>query len=291
MDGVFIGRPDALTDLAADLWEKGLPDTTPRAGDLWVLSWDGQTVGHVVLSAVRESFALVWPVTLPGEPAFRPGLTVPYSPLGIPVTMWPTRETGIGMFLLDRSLGQLLDPGRVAAISEALDDEQDPGYAFAAGNVSDDQNAQANVAMIEHWRRQCFNEGAVFEGQFLDSEKIKAHGGSSEAAAKALYLTPQALRPLWVGLDPASDEQVAVLAGSLGVEPSDITSADPWGETLETLARPAYKQDLKNGFEARGMTEGDLRLAVRSEYVLAARDDRAALNDQKLRDAIRRVGE
>lgn len=119
--------PTGLSGPSADLWERGLADTALRPGDLWVLSWDGRTVGHAVISAVKDGYVLVWPVTLPGEPAFAPGLTISPSPLGEPVVVWPTRETGIGLYLLDRSLGRLLDQQRLREISDALDAGVDPG--------------------------------------------------------------------------------------------------------------------------------------------------------------------
>ena len=290
MNGV-VDRPAGLPDSAGDLWERGVPDTSVHPGDLWVLSWDGQAVGHAVISAVKTGFVLVWPVTLPGEPAFAPGLTISQSPLGVPLTAWPTRETGIGLFLLDRSLGQLLDRDRLIAISDAFDEGRDPGYPFARGSAADDQNRSADATMIEHWRDLCFNLGAVPEGQFLDSEKVKAHGGSSKNAAQTLHLSVEALRDIWLGLEPASDEQVAALAASLGVRPSDITAPDPWEETLEALSSPAYKQDLKARLSALGTTEERLRLVVRTEFALAARDDKDSLTEQKMRDAIWRAGE
>lgn len=145
--------------------------------------------------------------------------------------------------------------------------------------------------MIERWRDLCFNLGAVPDGQFLDSEKIKAHGGRSTSAGEVLGLSVEDLRGIWVGLEPASETQVAALAGSLGVHPSDITSADPWAGTLEMMASPDYKRDLKSRFSSMGTTEENLRLIVRSEFALAARDDNDSRSEQKMRDAIQRAGQ
>lgn len=287
----LVDRPAGLPDSAGSLWEHGLPDTTVNPGELWVLSWDGHTVGQAVISAVKADFVLVWPVSLPNEPAFAPGITIPRSPLGVSVTAWPTRETGIGLYLLDRKLGQLLNRDRVLAIADALEVGQDPGYPFARGSAADDQNRAADAALIEHWHDLCFNLGAVPDGQFLDSGKIRAHGGSSKDAAQTLHLSVEGIRDIWLGLEPATDEQTTALAASLGVRPSDITAPDPWGETLSALSKPAYKQDLKTRLAALETSEEHLRLEVRTEFALAARDDKDSLTEQKMRDAIWRAGE
>lgn len=286
----LVDHPAGLSGPATDLWERGLPDTALRPGDLWVLSWDGHTVGHAVISAVKNGFVLVWPVSLPDEPAFAPGLTIFPSPLDVPVTVWATRETGIGLFLLDRSLGRLLDQQQIYAISDALDAGRDPGEPFAPGSAADEQNGQSDAEMIERWRDLCFNLGAVPSGQFLDSEKIKARGGNSKSAAQVLQLTVEDLRGIWVGLEAASESQVAVLAESLRVEPSEIISTDPWAATLDMLASPDYKQEIKTLFKSMDTTEANFRLIVRSEFALAARDDKDSLNEQKMRDAIQRAG-
>lgn len=143
-----------------------------RAGDLWVLSWDGEVVGLAAIAAAKHGFVLAWPVTLPGEVSFAPGLVVENSPLGVPVTLWPTRETGIGDHLLDRSLGQLLLPDRIRPISFALDDSDDPGLAFAPGSARDSDNTEADRLMVDHWTELCFNAGGAEEGSFLDSAKV-----------------------------------------------------------------------------------------------------------------------
>src|SRR5665647_862552 len=108
LDGGDASRP-AITNLDV------------RAGDLWSLSWDGAYRGLALIAAVKEGFVLAWPVTLPDAPAFAPALVLEPNPLVHPLFVWPTRETGVGLHLLDQSLGALLRPTRISQIAAAMD--------------------------------------------------------------------------------------------------------------------------------------------------------------------------
>lgn len=116
-----------------------------------------------MISAAKNGFVLAWPVTPPGGVAFSPGLVVEDSPLGVPVTLWPTRETGIGNHLLDRNLGRLLSPDRISRISSALDEGASPGLVFASGSARDAANVDADRHMVDHWARLCFDTGSAEE--------------------------------------------------------------------------------------------------------------------------------
>ena len=46
------------------------------------------------------------------------------------------------------------------------------------GEDADDENHRdADTSMIEHWCALCFHLGALPHGHFLNSQKIKVHGG------------------------------------------------------------------------------------------------------------------
>jgi len=202
-------RPAGIPASAHQLWDNGAQSEQVRAGDLWVLSWDGEVVGLAAIAAAKHGFVLAWPVTLPGEVSFAPGLVVENSPLGVPVTLWPTRETGIGDHLLDRSLGQLLLPDRIRPISFALDDSDDPGLAFAPGSARDSDNTEADRLMVDHWTELCFNAGGA--------EEVRQAGGSSRIVSEVLGLALPELRALMDGIVPISDEQTTRLGQRRGL--------------------------------------------------------------------------
>jgi len=281
-------RPAGIPASAHQLWDRGVQSTLVRTGDLWILSWDGEVVGLAMIAAVKHGYVLVWPVTLPGEVSFAPGLVVEESPLGVPVTLWPTRETGIGNHLLDRRLGQLLPRDQIRELSLAVDDG-DPGLPFAPGSARNPENADADRRMVEHWTELCFNTGGE-EGLFLDSAKLKQAGGDSRTIADVLGLGLPELRSLMTGVVPISDEQLTAVAERLGVDRESLIGADPLADVVVDIAWPSYKPLIVARSTETGFGEADIRRFARREFALAARDDSDALRETKLRDAIGRAG-
>ncbi|QBJ96394.1 hypothetical protein ERC79_10760 [Rhodococcus sp. ABRD24] len=283
-------RPPGIPEFTYPLWDEGLPDTQIRAGDLWILSWNGEIAGLAVIAAVKGGYVLAWPVTLPGEASFAPGLVIDESPLEVPVTVWATRETGIGNHLLDRSLGRLIAPERIRPISWALDDDADPGLSFAPGSAQDVENTDADRLMIDHWTELCFNTGGTEEGLFLDAAKIQLAGGSARDIGTALGAGPQEVRPLLTGITPVTGEQLSTIARQLAAEAESLVGADPLAEVVHDLAMPHFKRDIVARTLETGVGERAIRRAARREFALAARNDGAALRETKLRDAIARAG-
>ena len=172
------GLPPALAD--HDWSEQPASGLSVFAGDLWVLSWDGTYRGLVCVAAVKDGYILGWPVTLADQPAFAPALVVARSPLNSPVNLWPTRETGLGMHLLHKPLGKLLDPEAIQPLSWALEDGEDPGLPFASGSAADPANAAADEAMVERWETLCFHTWPESTSpQYLSETKVKRAGGTA----------------------------------------------------------------------------------------------------------------
>lgn len=283
-------RPACIPASAHELWDRGAQSEQVRAGDLWILSWDGKIIGLAVIAAARHGFVLAWPVTLPGEASFAPGLVIEESPLGVPVTLWVTRETGIGSHLLDRSLGQLLPPNRIRPLSFALDEGEAPDLVFAPGSARDPANTEADRLMVDHWTELCFNAGGAEEGPFLDSAKVQQAGANSRIVGEILGLGLPELRSLLTGVVAITAEQLSVIAESLGVEGESLVGADPLAEVAIDIASPRYKRDIMARTESTGHGEADIRRFARREFPLAARNDSEALRETKLRDAISRAG-
>lgn len=290
MEAVVSERPAGIPESAHALWDDGVADKRVRPGDLWILSWDGAVVGLAVIAAAKHGFVLAWPVTLPGEVSFSPGLVVDDSPLGRPVTLWATRETGIGNHLLDRNLGRLLEPDRIRSLSFALDHGDDPGLTFAPDSVQSADNADADRVLIEHWTDLCFNTGGAEEGVFLDSSKLQQAGGTARIVGEALGVGPQEVRPLLTGVLPISAVQLETVAQRLHVESESLIGTDPLADVVTDLAQPSFKRHIVLRTAETGIGEEAIRRHARREFALAARNDADALRETKLRDAINRAG-
>jgi hypothetical protein len=281
--------PKSLMEKPVATRLEGIPDRDVRAGDLWLLSWNGDYQGLAFIAAAKSGYVLAWPVTPAGDLAFSPGLMLSRSPLDLAVTLWPTRETGIGWHLLDRSLGRLLDPSRIQPIAWAVDDGGNPGLPVASGSALDPSNKRADEAMIEHWTYLCFHTWPPAGRQYLDQQKVLAAGGSSRLAASVLGLEPQILKGVWTGVEPVTDEQLRSLIAALKVESDDLLGPDPLQEVVDRLEDPLFKHPIMSAARKSGLTEGRTRDAARSEYALAARDDSSIVLDSRLLDAIKRV--
>lgn len=285
-----LGRPAGIPASAYRLWDEGAYREEVCAGDLWVLSWDGDVVGLALIAAVKRGFVLAWPVTLPGEASFSPGLVISDSPLGVPVTLWATRETGIGHHLLDRSLGQLLAPDQIRPLALALDDGAEPGFIFASGSASENENVEADRLMVDHWTELCFNAGGAENGLFLDSENVKVAGGSAKMIGEVLAFGPQDVRPLMTGEVPITEDQLDAIAERLGADPTSLTGPDPLADVVADLANPRFKAQVLVRVAETGIDERTIRRSARREFALVARNDGDLLRESKLRDAINRAG-
>lgn len=277
--------------IAALNWDEE-PSTSQlevQEGDLWVMTWNRVYRGLVCVASAKQGYILGWPVTLPGEPAFAPALIVNDAPLGFPLFMWPTRETGLGSHLLHRPLGRLIDPQHIQRIAWALDDGDPPGLPFASGLATDAANASADKAMVEWWAALCFHTWPESVPLYLSENSIKRAGGTAKRAADSLHLTPTELRPLWTGVQPATERQVLVLADDLGVDASALLAGDPMQGAVDRLSSPRFKQPLLDLASTVKISEGSARDRARSQYALAARDDSLGLSDDRLLDAIKRA--
>lgn len=281
--------PEVLSDDSAQFWLAGTGDYTVRAGGLWTLAWDGELLGHVIVASVKDGFFLGWPVTLPGEPSFAPGMLLE-SGLGM-VTIWPTRETGLGLHLLERPLGQLLEVREIRRIAACLDEGEDPGMPLAADGTANAGWEESSREMTEHWTELCFHTGrSDREALFLDPTKIRELGGSAREIGNLLHLTPAETRTYWDAEQELPAHLAEMLLAHYGVDAEGIIRQSPAWRWWDLLALPLYKAEVEAACSQRQESEENIRVEVaRGAYGLAARQDSDALADQKLRDAIRRT--
>jgi hypothetical protein len=281
------GLPEPLADIVHG--SSPVESVDVRPGDLWSLSWDGFYLGLALVAAVKSTFVLAWPVSGNDEIVFAPALALPGRSSRFASYVWPTRETGLALDLLHCAVGPGLPADRIPAIAWALEDGTDPGLPFASGGATDPENVLADESMIDRWTALCYHAWPPEERSYFSSLAFQHLGGTARSAADALEIDATELRELWRGLTPPSEEAAARLAESVGSPLEAVLGPDPLGKVVARLANPAFKLQLLEAAASRGLSEGEVRDAVRTEYALAARDDTLAISDDRLRDAIRRV--
>lgn len=263
----------------ASAWS-GLESARPGAGELWLLSWDGRALALCMIAGVAPTFVLAWPVTLPEEPAFRPALVIADTPLGLPLNLWPTRETGIGMHLLHRRLGSLLSHRTIALVEEALEDEGNTPVPFADENVPEERAEEASDRMVEHWEQLCFHTWPRprVGTSPLSANLLRDMGMTLSDLAEALKLTPPRAVGMMRGEELPTADQLELIAQRLNLEPEALLGGALEGDD-QLLISPEVKDRVLDIAMLHNTDEGHARQLLRSEFALAARSD----NDPRTR--------
>lgn len=271
----------------ADLWRLGeVADAS--VGDLWLLSWNAGALALGVIAGVGDGYVLVWPVTLPTEPAFRPAVQVRHSPLGIPVFMWASRETGVGLHMLHRRYGPLLAENVMADVAEAMEEGIDGPLPYAPTTLRAGHESPDDDAMIDQWETICLNvwprshpDWAPLNRHILRSLRVRPSDlagalgiGASEAVA------------LFNGEQSPDDAQLAALESHLGAPRHKLL--DPLvDESARELLSPVWKDDILRIAAHLSDDEGAARDIVRREYAYAPRSNGSS--SDRMREAIQRV--
>lgn len=258
--------------VASDSWG-GSCSTEPAVGDLWLLSWDGEALGLVVVSGVAPSFVLAWPATLTTEPSYPPAVEVKQSPIGS-INVWPSRETGIGTHLLHRNLGQTLSERTMSLLDVAFEEGSEPPLPFVSPNVQEADFAALSDEMVEHW--EAINThlwpAPILGATPLDSEFLQQQGISLTFVREVLGVsTPEAVA-LLKGEQPPSALDISKLAEALEMPPEELLLLRP-DDVSQELLTPRIKDDVLRIADLYDSDESGARMLLREEFVLAARSD------------------
>lgn len=263
----------APSGVDSKLWVTGAPDA-PAVGDLWLLSWDGVALELAVISAVAPTFVLVWPASLPDAPSFPPAVVATETPLGLPLHLWPTRETGIGLHLLHRRFGSFLTARTMGLVSDELDVGESSVLPLASPNVEAANVEAASDALVDRWEAICFHTwparqaGITPLGPRVLSQAGLEVGDLADALGIAL---PEAVG-IARGETAPTAEHLAVLAARLGVDPEQLLQNELDADA-RLLLSPSAKDDILKIAQGHGTDEAGARDLIRSEFALAARSD------------------
>ncbi|WP_279071866.1 hypothetical protein [Microbacterium lacticum] len=263
---------DAPQGVAADLWLRSVSGV-PQIGDLWLLSWDAQALGLVIVSGVAPTFILGWPVTLPDAPAFPPAIRVEESPLG-GIAVWPSRETGVGNHLLHRCFGSALSERTMHLLADAFESGTDPVLPFASVNIGSEERELASDQLVDEWEAINLNVWPIPQpgATPLDADLFRGQGIRVSDIAEILSISVPAAVALYNGEEVPTRAELQLLVDALAVPTEQLLRSQPDAEAVAMLA-PGIKDDLVEITRRRAIGEEAARHLVRSEFALAARSD------------------
>jgi transcriptional regulator with XRE-family HTH domain len=271
----------------ADLWRQGQV-ADAAIGDLWLLSWNVEALALGVIAGVGDDYVLVWPVTLPSDAAFRPAVQVGHSPLGIPVFMWASRETGVGLHMLHRRYGRLLPESVMAEVAEAMEEGADGPLPYAPSATQLEQETSDDDAMVDQWENICLNvwPRSRPDWALLNRDVLRSLGVRPSDLGTALGIAASDAVALFNGEQSPDAAQLTALESHLGTPGSRLL--DPLvDESARELLSPAWKDDIVKVAARLGDDEDTARDILREEYSYAPRS--TGSSSDRMREAIQRV--
>lgn len=258
---------------------------TVQAGDLWSLSWDGEELGRGVVARVAPTFVIMWPVTTRDEGWFAPAIQIGQHE-SESLAAWPTRETGVGLHLLDRYLGEGVKARAIPLIESALETDAELPLPVVDELPPDDVE-DVSDSMIDKWAAICHQVWPADRDLRLRTDLMAAAGIVPSTLATDLDLSVPEAVAIWKREVALSEEQVAALSTRHAVSPDMVAGDVGAFELFPGLIHPRIKRDVLEIAERYGLDEGHARNRVRDEFALAARSDNGP--DGRLQAAIQRL--
>ncbi|MDF2664333.1 MAG: hypothetical protein K0R81_183 [Microbacterium sp.] len=256
-----------------------------QAGDLWSLSWDGKELGRGVVARVAPAFVIMWPVTTQTEDWYAPAVQIGQHE-DEQLAAWPTRETGIGLHLLDRYLGKGVNPRAIPLLEEALE----TGAQLPLPVVDEpapDNAADVSASMIDRWAALCHHEWPADRDLRLRTDLMSKAGIAPSSLATDLDLSVPEAVAIWKREVALTQAQVATLSTSHGISPDKIAGDVGVLDIYPGLIHPRIKGSVLEIAHRYGLDEGHARNRIRDEFALAARSDNGP--EGRLQAAIQRL--
>jgi hypothetical protein len=260
------------------LWSNGLSNNTPQVGDLYVVGYDGQDYGLVLIAAVRDSHVVVWPVTdeslSPSDTCFK----LQADWLDEPLVCWPEAEAGVSYASLDRRLGHPVDDRTMLAIYFYLRGEDQPDDVEFYPHREDDSFFDALDAVCEY-------AGDLSDHDWPDpSETVgilnpnfvrERHLTPADVRDVVRETVPRVIQEVLEGRRLLSPEQARDFAARFQSPIEDVLAPPRGGEVIE-LRQPSRKHRIRTIAATHHQTENQVRFAAWSKTQTAARQSGAA---------------
>lgn len=260
-------------------------DSAIRAGDLWSLSWDGEELGRGVVARVAPTFVIMWPVSTRDEGWYAPAIQIGQHG-DEQLAAWPTRETGIGLHLLDRNLGETVDPRAMPIIESALETGSEMPLPFVEDLPSNDAK-DLSESMIDRWAALCHHEWPADRELWLRTDLMGTLGIAPSTLALDLGLSVPEAVAVWKREVALTGEQIATLSTRHGLSPDKIARENAGLDLFPGLVHPRIKAPVLEIASRYGLDENRARNRVREEFALAARSDKGP--EGRLDAAIQRL--
>ncbi|MFC8730923.1 hypothetical protein ACFT5B_00495 [Luteimicrobium sp. NPDC057192] len=253
-----------------------LPETystpEPAPGQLWLVGYDGRTLGVVLVVAARGRTVLAWPVTAANAAASAPSF--PWTLGTQEVVIWPEAEFGLSLVTLDRCFGAGPDSRTLRLISAAVsDDEVLPILAYPPG---DDE---ANLDALDAVCRQAWSLAdlewprVVPDEAVLDPQTLEAAGVTPTDLREELALPPgRAIELASAGLSP-NDEEFAQLVDWLPRRGAEHALVPAFGPEVDEMSSPTFKARIARVAAFRSLDESGARDLVLAKARRAARQE------------------
>lgn len=238
---------------------------TARVGELWLTSWDGRPVALIVVAAVRDGYALGWPVTAATGHDTYPCVPLPDDGAGQNLTAWPDAEFGLSLALLDSRVSAPFDAKTVRLIVGAVRGDTDMPVPAEPDRPSPEADADLDAVAGQAWAVGDVDWPLATPGHgVLNTDVLAQAGVDARGLAESLRVPAVRASQLAAGhAVPTSDELARI--GDSVADVDDLLVA-PSGDEVDAIMHPRFKARIVAVANAEGVTEADARTRL---YVIA----------------------
>jgi len=271
-DTTLPSPPSTLNAAARSGWTTPA-ETSPEPGDIWLLTWNLEPRGIILVTSVREDYILGMPITLDIDFASDQEAVLDGSVLGTEATLWFNAETGLGTFLLHRRLlSRAVDTGILSAYRRASR-ELEPA-TFRLGSARQEHVRPYRQELLEQYQSLCYLEWpAPIAGEaILNVDLIEERGMTGEDFAQSSGVATEQAFEMWIGQRVVYADVANLLAEQLGANLNELLIVNH-DRVVQLLESPQFKERITVVAAETGIDEREIRNLARSSYALAARTD------------------
>lgn len=242
-------------------------DGAPRVGDVWVVAWDNQDLGLVLVAAVREGYVLQWPITSGLDlVASAPAFFLDVADASIELVVWPEAESGMSSAVLSECIASaVITDEAVRDIRDAVWSQESLPDSVRYAEVRDDSEADEALAIV------CKFAGSLCDIEWtapmpgrspLDPVKLSELGiGARQVRVHTPALAPASVTALVAGRKVAPLDAVRALADSVSIRGSELLGPIA-GPEVGVIDDPSRKSRIVSIARKRGLDEAFARAQV-----------------------------